>query len=182
MAVELKQGYEDPRWMTYRQAQENGWHVRKGEKGTHIEFWQFRDERDDRQSNNNEADSDRLRHENARGPFYRVYTVFNAHQIDGVPPHTRRPAPQWEVVEAGDQILKNSGAEISHDQSNRAFYHRATDSIHLPPQRAFASAADYYGTALHELAHNAESSTTPSRLAAPVRERPNRLNDAALSE
>src|SRR5262249_60320629 len=52
-----------------------------------------------------------------------------------------------------DQILKNSGAEISHDQSDRAFYHRATDSIHLPPQRAFGSASDYYGTALHELTH-----------------------------
>jgi antirestriction protein ArdC len=38
MATGLAQGYEDPRWMTYKQAAENGWQVRKGEKGTHIEF------------------------------------------------------------------------------------------------------------------------------------------------
>ena len=44
MAVTLRKGYEDPRWLTYRQAQENGWQVRKGEKGTQIEFWQFRSE------------------------------------------------------------------------------------------------------------------------------------------
>src|SRR5579862_9315020 len=33
MATGLSQGYEDPRWMTYKQAAENGWQVRKGEKG-----------------------------------------------------------------------------------------------------------------------------------------------------
>ena len=45
MAVGAQKNYADPRWLTYRQAQENGWQVRKGEKGTHIEFWQFNDER-----------------------------------------------------------------------------------------------------------------------------------------
>src|SRR4030095_2176553 len=32
---------DDPRWLTYRQAHENGWQVRRGEKGIHVEFWQF---------------------------------------------------------------------------------------------------------------------------------------------
>ena len=41
MVTGMRQGYEDPRWITYRQAQENEWQVRKGEKGTQIEFWQF---------------------------------------------------------------------------------------------------------------------------------------------
>ena len=40
MATGLHKGYGDPRWMTYRQAAEHGWQVRKGEKGTHIEFWE----------------------------------------------------------------------------------------------------------------------------------------------
>ena len=35
--------HEDPRWMTYKQAAENGWAVvRAGEKGTHIEFWEVK--------------------------------------------------------------------------------------------------------------------------------------------
>jgi len=42
MATGLSRGYEDPRWMTYKQAAENGWQVRKGEKGTHIEFWELK--------------------------------------------------------------------------------------------------------------------------------------------
>src|SRR5215467_9924529 len=35
-------GYEDPRWLTYKQAAENGWQVRHGEKGTQIEYWEHR--------------------------------------------------------------------------------------------------------------------------------------------
>src|SRR5437763_14336386 len=42
MATGLSRGYEDPRWMTYKQAAENGWQVRKGETGTHIEFWEVK--------------------------------------------------------------------------------------------------------------------------------------------
>ena len=32
-------GRDDPRWMTYRQAQAQGWQVRAGEKGTQIQHW-----------------------------------------------------------------------------------------------------------------------------------------------
>ena len=39
LATGLQRGYADPRWMTYKQASEQGWQVRKGEKGTQIEFW-----------------------------------------------------------------------------------------------------------------------------------------------
>ena len=40
LATAMRKGYEDPRWMTYKQAAENNWQVRKGEKGTQIEFWE----------------------------------------------------------------------------------------------------------------------------------------------
>src|SRR4029077_9362421 len=59
----------------------------------------------------------------------------------------------FEVIEAAERILNNSGATILHDQADRAFYNRLSDSIHLPPNHAFHDAAGYYGTALHELAH-----------------------------
>jgi hypothetical protein len=82
-----------------------------------------------------------------------VYTVFNAQQIEGIPPHTPEQHTTFEAVQAGEQILKNSGANIAHDQADRAFYSRSQDSIHLPPKDAFMDAAGYYGTAPHELAH-----------------------------
>src|SRR5713226_3278396 len=38
MATGLRRGYQDPRWMTYKQASDNGWQIRRGEKGTQIEY------------------------------------------------------------------------------------------------------------------------------------------------
>src|SRR5438093_288886 len=85
--------------------------------------------------------------------LYRVYTVFNACQIDGIPAHAPRVRQAWEITETGEALLRNSGARIHHDQADRAFYDRLSDTIHLPPKAAFKTPGDYFGTALHELAH-----------------------------
>src|SRR5262249_23743504 len=71
MAAGMRRDYKDPRWMTYKQAHEQGWQVRKGEKGTHIEFWQFPEP-----CLSAKADSNKVADPN-RGPIRRVYTVFN---------------------------------------------------------------------------------------------------------
>jgi antirestriction protein ArdC len=166
LAAGMAAGADDPRWMTYKQAQQRGWQVKKGEKGTQIEYWEF-PERDaatlrrDRNSNGNsdvnptekETDQPRLIH--------RIYTVFNAKQIEGMPAHGKKQPQEFEVLQAGETILANSGAKIDHDQTDRAFYDRRADGIHLPAKASFKSAGDYYGTALHELAH---WSGHPSRL------------------
>jgi len=145
--------------MTYRQAAELAWQVRRGEKGTQIEFWEVKAGRDTRSEPIRAGDGDG--HKPADEPdegrgnplVHRVYTVFNAKQIEGIPEWTPKHRTVFEVVEAAEQILKNSGATILHDQADRAFYNRSSDSIHLPPKQAFKDAAGYYGTALHELAH-----------------------------
>src|SRR6202050_4592272 len=43
MATGLERGYEDPRWMTYKQAADNGWQVRRGERGTQVEYWEAKE-------------------------------------------------------------------------------------------------------------------------------------------
>ena len=160
MARAVERRYEDPRWMTYRQAAEQGWQVRKGEKGTQIEFWDVKAATDDAPD---EQEADRQRR-----LIHRVYTVFNARQIDGIPAYQlKRPTP-FEAAQSGERILQNSGARIHHDQADRAFYNRLSDSIHLPPRDAFKDAPAYYGTALHELVHWTGH--------------PSRLNRATLNE
>jgi antirestriction protein ArdC len=47
----LSRGYGDARWMTYRQAQTKGYQVRKGEKGTQVQYWRFDEERKIKDSN-----------------------------------------------------------------------------------------------------------------------------------
>src|SRR5437867_1259301 len=48
MVASIRKGYTDPRWMTYRQAAERGWQVRKGEKSSRIEFFQEQEENDEK--------------------------------------------------------------------------------------------------------------------------------------
>ena len=169
MATGLSRGYEDPRWMTYKQAAENGWQVRKGEKGTHIEFWEVKAKAEEKNGEPSKAGDGEAAKENQRRLIHRVYTVFNAKQIDGVPAFERRQPSAFEAVHSGERILANSGAQITHDQRDSAFYRPSTDSIHLPPKEAFKDAPGYYGTALHELAH---WTGHPSRLNRPT------LNDS----
>lgn len=152
MAVGTRKGFDDPRWLTYKQAAANGWQVRSGEKGTQIEFWQFGEEAKKGQSPEGNAERG-TGSGDYRGPLRRVFTVFNAKQIDGISPYVPKERADWEIADTGESILRNSGAKIVHDQNDRAFYSRSADRIHLPPDVAFKSAADYYGTALHELAH-----------------------------
>ena len=171
MATGLRKGYTDPRWMTYRQASERGWQVRQGEKGTQIEFWEVKSSADrtrphcpdDRDEGRTSADGGTDREKTRL--VHRVYTVFNAKQMDGIPAYAPKQHVPFEAVQAGEQILENSGAQLVHDQPDRAFYNRAQDRIHLPPKEAFKDAASYYGTALHELAH---FSGHPSRLNRPT--------------
>ena len=80
--------------------------------------------------------------------------VFNAEQIDGLPPAPNRPAlPEWERHERADTILTRFGVSIRHVRGDRAFYRLSEDMITLPERDQFASSDRYYATALHEAGH-----------------------------
>ena len=151
-------GYDDPRWMTYKQAAENGYQVLPESKGTPVVYYQFTKEQDKLDENgkpvlNTDGKPERETVELDR-PILRFAYVFNAEQVDGVPPlELTDKAFEWEPQEKAENILSASGATIKHDQSNRAFYRRNTDAIHLPPKENFDAPDKYYATALHELGH-----------------------------
>ena len=102
MATALQRGYDDPRWMTYKQASENDWQVKKGEKGTRIEFWEVKNASDEK------AEPGQPPAETAEKPerrfIHKIYTVFNAQQIDGIPPHVPKERTPFEAIEAGERI------------------------------------------------------------------------------
>lgn len=152
----MAQGHSDSRWMTYKQAAAAGAQVRKGEKGTPVQYWKFSDEQDKRDDNGQPAldgEGQPIK-ETVMLERPRVFfaTVFNAEQIDGLPPR-QRSVEAWDAIARAETILDSSGANIQHDGNNRAFYRPATDTIHLPDKGQFPSAAGYYATALHELGH-----------------------------
>lgn len=141
------QDFSDSRWMTYKQALENGWQVRKGEKGTLIEYWKIFEEQE-----NNENGVEAIKKIRLQQPQVFRAVVFNAEQIDHIPPIENKIV-DWAPHDAAEALLKGSGAFIRHDQQSRAFYRPASDSIHLPHRSQFHDSDGYYATALHELAH-----------------------------
>jgi antirestriction protein ArdC/phage/plasmid primase-like uncharacterized protein len=152
----LAQGHSDPRWLTYKQAVSLDAQVRKGERGTSIQYWKFEDTRIKTDAAGNPVMGpdgapvqERVKLQNPR-VFYA--TVFNAEQIDGLAPLVT-PALTWDPVERAEQILANSGARIEHAATDRAYYSPSRDEIHLPLQAQFPTARNYYATALHELGH-----------------------------
>ncbi len=152
----MAQGRSDARWMTYRQAAAVGAQVRKGEKGTPVQYWKFSEEQDKLDDGGRPVLDDQGQpvKETVLLERPRVFfaTVFNGQQIEGLPP--LQPQEQtWNAVERAEQILKASGATITHALGDRAFYRPSSDSITLPERGQFTSADRYYATALHELGH-----------------------------
>lgn len=164
----MSQNHDDNRWMTYKQAEAVGAQVRKGEKGTPVQYWKFSEEQnklDDQGKpvldGNNQPVKVTVQLER---PRVFMATVFNAEQIDGLPPlQIKEPVQAWEANERAERILSASGANINHSDSNRAFYRSSTDSIHLPEKSQFPNEGNYYATALHELGHWTGHETRLSR-------------------
>ncbi|MDE3029593.1 MAG: DUF1738 domain-containing protein, partial [Paracoccaceae bacterium] len=148
----------DPRWLTYKQAAAEGAQVRGGSRGTRIEYWKFRDE----QVKRDETGAPVL---DAQGQPVKIQVeldrprrftavVFNAAQIDGLPPLPARVLqPEPARHDRAEAILSNSHAAIRHVPGDRAYYSPATDSIILPERQQFKGPDAYYATALHELGH-----------------------------
>lgn len=151
-------GSSDPRWLTYKQAASIGAQVREGEKATTIQYWKTTDkiEKTDEEGKPILKDGKPVKETVLlEKPVMLYSSVFNATQIDNMPPLQRdtRPEKAFEAIEAAEAIIANSGAKIRHVEGGAAFYRPSTDEIHLPMQYQFNSQMGYYSTALHELGH-----------------------------
>ena len=142
MIAGIRNGYTDPRWMTFNQMDKAGWRFKGKQHHTgKIEYFETKLAK-------NQEEEDDPRYYALR----RVFLLYNAEQVEGVPPLVTATRDPWQVCEDGENMLKQSGADIRHG-GGRAFYNRASDHIQLPEKQCFISAPAYYGTAAHELIH-----------------------------
>lgn len=143
----IEKGYSSSTWMTYKQAETFGAHVRKGERGSLVVF---ADRYTKTESNDQGEDVERSI------PFMKAYTVFNVEQIEGLPAQYQpTPAPDvapLPLIEDAEAFFTGTGAVFRHG-GNQAFYAPAADFIQLPPPEAFRDAESYAATKAHELTH-----------------------------
>lgn len=143
----MDRGFSRSIWMTYRQAEQLGANVRKGEKGSLVVYAdKFTKTEDNDQGEQVEREI----------PFMKGYTVFNVEQIEGLPTQymgVAEPKPvKDERIIAAEEFFEATRARFCHG-GNRAYYAPAADYIQLPPHEAFNDPESYAATKAHELIH-----------------------------
>lgn len=153
--ISMVNGYKDPRWMTFNQIRDEGYHLEKGSKGAKVEYWFPFDTI--KKKGVSFEEKERLINEGKRknedfSLIAKYYTVFNGDNISGLP-EIELPKNEIEPSVVLEQISRGMNVEIYNDGEDRAFYRPSTDDIHLPLPEVFSSDNEYNAVAFHELGH-----------------------------
>ncbi|MFB9774464.1 ArdC family protein, partial [Sphingomonas yabuuchiae] len=147
-ALADSRGYSSRYWMTYRQAEQLGAHVRKGERSAvSVYFSQFKKTAVSTVTGLSVEKSIR---------FLRHYLVFNADQVDGLPayfyaePEVEAQAKPSERQETIDRFFARIPATVRHGGSE-AYFSPMHDYIQMPKAASFDSMDLYASTRLHEV-------------------------------
>lgn len=142
------EGYSSPWWGTYKQIEERGGQVRKGEKSTLVVFW--------KKGTYSKPDADGEASEKSY-VMLRYFRVFNAEQADGLPAkfYTAPDAQPIAPIDACDLIARGyiGRPPVGHG-GDRAFYSPSRDHIQMPARDAFKVSEEYYSTLFHEMTHS----------------------------
>ncbi|WP_454858769.1 ArdC family protein [Rhizobium binxianense] len=173
----LAGGFTAPIWMTVRQANALGAHIRKGESGATV-VYASRFTRTETDAAGDEVERDI--------PFLKTYAVFNVEQIEGLPDHYyHQPTPVTDPIrriEHADRFFANTGAVIRHG-GGQAYYAPAGDFIQMPAFESFRDAASYVAILAHESVHwTAHPDRVGRDLSRYAKDRTDRAREELLAE
>lgn len=159
MFERIKRDLQDPRFMTFKQAKEQGYNIQKGAKGIQLERWIWEKQvpKLDEQGNPvlDENGKEVKETKKLTTPQVVLFTVFNGQDIVGLPPYQGHEHDKNSVEQKMiDDLKASSRCPINEQQGDRCFYRPSTDEIVLPPLSAFETQKDYLATLLHEMGHS----------------------------
>ena len=146
-----KKGYSSPAYLSFRQAQELGGNVRKGEKSTIVIYWKTSSVKTGKITETGE--------EETRPTFFPFFHyVFNLDQVEGI----AFKQPETPVLRSNN-IIDNCAAIVSkmpnapqiRHEGNQPCYSPSFDLIRMPLMGQFHNSENYYKILYHELIHNA---------------------------
>lgn len=139
----------DGEYATFKQWQDLGGHVRKGEKAEIIVFWKIQPIEETKEDGTKEI---------KQVPLLRYFNVFHISQVDGVEPLPKDALNDNKPIEKAESILHDywtrESITVEHIAGDRAYYSPTHDLIHLPLFEQFTDANEYYSTAFHESVHS----------------------------
>lgn len=147
-ASAINKNYGTNVWGSFRQLQENGLQVRKGERASIIVFYK---------SIEVDADPEREDDDGTRR-IIKYHSVFNVEQCEGwVPPEPPEPMPPFQKLAHVERVFAATGANIVIG-GDKAAYNRVTDTVHMPDVARFIGDEQqrreaFYASASHELVH-----------------------------
>ena len=149
----------DMRWYTLNQANKLGSHVIKGQKATPAYFFQNTVDRPKKDEDGNivKDANGLIVYETVRiPPIFKVYYVFNARQLNPVPP--RKDVKHDTTYDRGlaETFLANSPAGINYVPNPKQVpsYRPGTDEITIPLKSSFLDETEFFSSAFHEMAHS----------------------------
>ncbi len=148
-------------YLTFKQCNDEGGKIRRGEKGHMIVFWKWVDKKD----------GDVILMPDGREvveqvPILKYYTVFHIDQTDSIKPKWTKPVTDpVQPDEKAERIIRDyvarSGVKFIAQNGSQAFYRPGDDKVVVPAISQYDNVAEYYSTGFHELTH---STGHPSRL------------------
>ncbi|MFG1466362.1 zincin-like metallopeptidase domain-containing protein [Xanthobacter sp. DSM 24535] len=143
-AAAMAHGYPEGLWGTYRQWQEIGAQVRKGEQATTVVLW--------KQINAGHTVGSDEDEDGRRRMFARAFSVFNVAQVDGYESAPVAVLPETERLAHAEAFIANLGIKTVFG-GTRAYYQPSTDTVFMPSFDKFRDAASFYGVWTHENGH-----------------------------
>lgn len=146
-------------YATFRQWEQIGGKVKKGEKSEIIVFWKM-------QEVTEKTETGEMQVRNI--PVLRYYNVFHISQIENILPlDDSENRFDTEPIEEAEKVFRDY-AEREHitlhiGDGNKAFYRPFDDSITLPSMAQFERAEEFYSTAFHECGHSTMKATRCDR-------------------
>lgn len=139
-------GYPSHGWMTFRQANDLGARVRKGEKSCTVIYTKTTEK---------EVDDGKGGTELKKVPILKTYHVFNLAQLDDLPPAYLapvQPMPEDERLDGLRNLVRAAGIKVSYG-GREACYMPHRDEVRVPAYGDFVSDDAFASVLLHELVH-----------------------------
>lgn len=140
---QLERGYRDNRWLTFNQAKAKGWQVKRGAQSVLCEKWittkeeRYLDE---------VSGQYRTRTVELDRPCCSFFRVFNAEDIEGIPPRENQPTETRESIsELSDLLYSSAECPVYYDENvSDSYYSRVSNCVYLSAERCNRSAENEF--------------------------------------